>query len=157
IYATPHHAPKPGESVGVHLGPSGLVDIDLDCPEAIELAPKFLPDTAIFGREHELSHWLYSGEATYRKFIDPIDKTCILEIRAGHGKQSVLPPSITPRSASGELAPIVWHASDVAPSPFFDPQIVANLAAMAWCKKHPGESIPDRVQGWLDGVFDAPS
>ena len=158
IYATPHHAPKQGENVGVHLGPSGLVDIDLDCPEAIELAPKFLPDTAIFGREHERSHWLYSGEATYRKFVDPIDKKCILEIRAGHGKQSVIPPSITPRSDSGELAPIVWH-DECEPEKLVDLKKVAHLAAVAWAVKHPelAANPPAQVQAWANGEFESVS
>src|SRR5690606_32997876 len=41
-----------GENVGIRLGdPSGgLVDVDLDCAEAIALAPTFLPPTATFGR-----------------------------------------------------------------------------------------------------------
>ena len=42
------------QNVGVVLGPtsSGLTDVDLDCREAIELAPHVLPKTgAIFGRQ----------------------------------------------------------------------------------------------------------
>src|SRR5690606_32784070 len=52
----------PGDNVGVRLGePSGwLVDVDLDCAEAIALAPMFLPPTATFGRlSKPRSHWLY--------------------------------------------------------------------------------------------------
>ena len=40
-------------NIGVILGPksSGLTDVDLDCPEAVALAPHFLERTsAIFGR-----------------------------------------------------------------------------------------------------------
>ena len=58
------------QNIGVLLGdPSdGLVDIDLDCQEAISLAPKFLPPTeATFGRaSKQHSHWLYRS---------PIEKT----------------------------------------------------------------------------------
>lgn len=65
-----------GDNVGVKTGqPSGgLVDIDLDCPEAIAIAPTILPPTCVFGRRgagktpgvalewHEVDtrrHWLY--------------------------------------------------------------------------------------------------
>src|SRR5882672_11165842 len=52
-----------GGNIGVQLGHAsgGLVDIDLDCPEAIELAPQYLPPTpAKFGRASKpSSHWLY--------------------------------------------------------------------------------------------------
>ena len=40
-------------NIGIVLGPTshGLVDLDLDCPEAIAIAPALLPPTkAIFGR-----------------------------------------------------------------------------------------------------------
>lgn len=42
----------PDDNIGIKLGaPSGgLVDIDLDCPEAVALAPSFLPTTWTFGR-----------------------------------------------------------------------------------------------------------
>ena len=55
------------QNVGVVLGPSsnGLTDVDLDCREAIELAPHVLPQTgAIFGRQSApASHWLYRTQA----------------------------------------------------------------------------------------------
>src|SRR4051812_42358167 len=53
---------QPDLNVGVLLGePSdGLVDIDLDCPEAVRLARHFLPATVCFGRASKVSsHWLY--------------------------------------------------------------------------------------------------
>lgn len=49
-------------NVGVLLGTvsGGLTDVDLDCPEAVELAPFFLPPTLTFGRASApRSHWLY--------------------------------------------------------------------------------------------------
>ena len=52
------------QNIGVLLGEKsgGLVDIDLDSPEAVKLAPYFLPKTeAIFGRHSKpASHWLYN-------------------------------------------------------------------------------------------------
>ena len=141
------------ENAGVHLGPSGIVDIDLDCPEAVELAKTLLPETATFGRG-EAAHYLYSdpsGEVNYRKFIDPLDKTCLLEIRAGDGKQTVLPGSLHP---SGEL--IEW-IDDRPPAPFGGPREIEKFAALVWFKRHPGASIPEKVQQWIDGTTPKPS
>jgi len=55
----PYEIPTTG-NVGVILGkPSGwLVDVDLDCDEAVELAAEFLPATVITGRDGRPdSHW----------------------------------------------------------------------------------------------------
>ncbi len=97
---------------GILLGePSGyLVDVDLDCPEAVELAPKYLPTTgAIFGREsNPRSHWLFRVgtdiETTRHK--DPHDGTTIIELR-GIGAQTVAPGSVHP---SGEA--VRWDEGD---------------------------------------------
>ena len=94
----------PDLNIGVLLGkPSGdLVDIDIDCPEGIELAKSILPDTGwTHGRQSaRTSHYFYfaPGSKT-RKFVDPIDGTMLLEIRSD-GCQTVVPPS---RHESGEL------------------------------------------------------
>ncbi len=107
--------PEPS-NIGVILGAvsGGLVDIDLDCPEAVELAPEFLPDTWTFGRPSKpRSHWLFvvPGGASTRKFLDVPDsknqRQTLLELRAGRLSerrvQTVFPPSTHP---SGE--PIRW-------------------------------------------------
>lgn len=131
------------KNIGVLLGPSGLIDIDLDCVEAVALAPEFLPPTATFGRKSSpRSHWIYECEGFYRKFIDPVTKECLLEIRAGAGLQTVFPGSV---HASGEE--IDW--TDATPVSDADPVAAAGeLAVAVWCKKHPGEAIPDRVLSW---------
>lgn len=82
---------QPGENVGVRLGdPSGgLVDIDLDCPEAVLLAYRFLPSTCAFGRASKpISHWLYRcpGQRTRKPSRVPV------ELRSTGG-QTVFPPS----------------------------------------------------------------
>src|SRR6516162_1302105 len=49
-------------NVGILTGePSGVVDVDIDSPDALKFAPWFLPDTnCIFGHESKpRSHWLY--------------------------------------------------------------------------------------------------
>jgi Bifunctional DNA primase/polymerase, N-terminal len=92
-----------GGNIGVLLGdPSKhLIDIDLDCDEAIVLASTFLPATErIHGRKSKLrSHWYYYGEVGLKaeKFSD-LDGTCLLEIRST-GQQTIVPPSTHP---SGE-------------------------------------------------------
>src|SRR5208337_4668138 len=94
----------------LHKGP---IDIDLDCLEAIKLAPYFLPPTgAIFGRKSKVnSHHLYeienpSGEALkvdLIKLLDPSPANLVqgnvtlLELR-GDGSQTMLPGSIHDKS-----------------------------------------------------------
>lgn len=95
-------------NVGVLLGePSGgLVDIDLDCAEALRLAPVFLPPTrSRFGRASKrASHWLYvvTTPLETEKFADPDvqdeDRGMLVELRSTGG-QTVFPGSVHP---SGE-------------------------------------------------------
>src|SRR5215472_2793793 len=112
-----------GGNIGVILGPrSGeLVDIDLDCPEALALADIYLPLTkAEFGRASKpRSHRIYVAPgAQFESFADPLIKgsSTILELRA-RGRdgtsehQTVIPPSIHP---SGEA--ITWHSDIIAPA-----------------------------------------
>ena len=86
-------------NVGIVLGEAsgGLVDIDIDCQEALSIAHLFLPDTGvIFGRKSKpRSHWLYqvvdcSGS---KKFVSPGDNSTLVEYRSTGG-QTVFPPSI---------------------------------------------------------------
>ncbi len=99
-------------NLGVLLGePSGwLVDVDLDCAEAVRLAPAFLPPTrSRFGRaSRRASHWLYTVTTPVEteKYADPDapddDKGVLLELRST-GAQTVFPGSV---HESGE--PIEW-------------------------------------------------
>jgi hypothetical protein len=96
-------------NIGIILGDAsgGLVDANLDCHEAIELAPKALPATGtVFGRASKArSHYLYrvAGQAPTIKFSDPITGSSLLELRGDGGLQTVFPPSVHP---CGEL--IEW-------------------------------------------------
>jgi len=103
---------REGDNIGIIWGePSHwAVDADLDCKEAVALAPNFLPETdRVYGREtRPTSHYLYKSEgAKPIKFNDPDpsdrDDACLLELRST-GQQSVVPPSIHP---SGER--ILWE------------------------------------------------
>ncbi len=87
-------------NIGIILGePSGwLVDVDLDCPEAIELADSYLPPTpAITGRPSApRSHrWYVAIGATTEKHTDPSDGSMIVELRST-GTQTVVGPSVHP-------------------------------------------------------------
>jgi hypothetical protein len=94
---------SPTDNVGLILGePSGwLVDVDLDCPDAIALADEYLPPTeAITGRQSApRSHrWYIAVGAKTEKHSDPFDSSMIVELRSTGG-QTVVGPSIHP---SGE-------------------------------------------------------
>ena len=97
-------------NVGLVLGePSGwLVDVDLDCPEAIELAPKYLPPTgAITGRTgRERSHWWYiCKDCETSRYRDPElsnGAATTVELRST-GLQTVVGPSTHPDGSTYEM------------------------------------------------------
>jgi hypothetical protein len=103
--AVRHAFTAPG-NIGLLLGaPSnGLVDVDLDCPEALTLAPHVLPSTGLVsGREHNpQSHWWYvidppAIRTTKFQYVanGTSEKTTLVELRATGG-QTVVPPSQHP-------------------------------------------------------------
>jgi hypothetical protein len=98
-----------GNNIGIHFGtPSnGVVDVDLDCTEALALADYLLPATeSVFGRNSKpRSHRLYRifGHADYLKLKDPLldsadPRHCLVELRQD-GHQTIVPPS----EADGEI------------------------------------------------------
>ncbi len=73
----------------------GLLDVDVDCDEALRLR-KLLPTTSCkFGRKSKPeSHFLYLVEGELpktMKFTDP-DGQCLIELRST-GAQTVFPPT----------------------------------------------------------------
>jgi hypothetical protein len=104
------------QNIGVILT-GGLVDVDLDSPEAVIAAPRFLPrPTPCSGRAGKRhSHFIFYApglaetvaQATVQ-FRDPstAEKAMLLELRCGGvaGAQTVFPPST---HVSGE--PIAWE------------------------------------------------
>jgi hypothetical protein len=117
-----------GGNVGFITG--DIVDVDLDCSEAIALADIFLPETgAVFGRASKpASHWLYrSPGAVYTKYGDPLSGKMLLELRApglsGGCHQTLLPPS----TADGEARE--WRGGEIEPA-----EVAAELLAIscAW-------------------------
>jgi Bifunctional DNA primase/polymerase, N-terminal len=97
-------------NIGVLLGEAshGLVDVDLDCEEAIRLAPYFLPETdCIHGRKSKRSshYWYFVKESLRPEKFNDVDGSCLLELRF-KGQQTIVPPSIHP---SGEQ--LRWERS----------------------------------------------
>lgn len=120
-----------GCGIGILLGaPSGgLVDVDLDTPQAAELARLYLPAThRIHGRESsKRSHYWYIAEPIPgpEKFAD-IDGTCLVELRST-GQQTVVPPSI---HLSGE--PIRWECEG-EPAAVSGEELRSAVARLAAC------------------------
>ncbi|MBB3205089.1 hypothetical protein FHS27_000856 [Rhodopirellula rubra] len=112
----PEVFPEQG-NIGIILGePSAwLVDVDLDCDEAIELADSYLPPTpAITGRPSaQRSHrWYIAVGATTEKHTDPSDGSMIVELRST-GTQTVVGPSIHP---DGETYETLYGEPATVPS-----------------------------------------
>jgi hypothetical protein len=109
-------------NVGIRFGADsgGLVDVDLDCTEALELADIYLPATgAEFGRASKpRSHRLYVADgAVFETFHDPLlpdRKKTILELRSssatGGAHQTIVPASI----ADGEQR--YWEGDAIEPA-----------------------------------------
>ena len=108
-WAQPHN-------VGVLLGPESrdLADVDLDCPEAVELADEYLWPTWTFGRQGaQRSHRIYCAPGAHLLQLRDLPTQTeqqgqmLVELRSkpdgGIGAQTVLPPSI---HTSGES--IAW-------------------------------------------------
>ena len=115
----------PSNNVGLRLGVDRLTDLDLDCSEAIILAPDFLPDTGFkYGRKTaRASHWIVrlNRAVPSIKLIDPVIGNkkglgTIIELRCTKedgtiGLQSVAPGSI--HEDTGELIEFESGASRV--------------------------------------------
>lgn len=106
--------------VGLHL--TETVDIDLDRPEAVALASYFLPETTHrFSRgTPDSEHWLYRAPGIGKKtaFKHPETGKTLVEIRTGHGHQTVLPPS--PHPESGTVRAWIDPPPDDEPPPEVD-------------------------------------
>ncbi|MCW8137700.1 MAG: bifunctional DNA primase/polymerase [Planctomycetota bacterium] len=108
---------RPESNIGLILGePSGgLVDVDLDCVEARQLAPELLPATGmIHGRASSpRSHYWYVASSAPAGTVrhEAPDGSTIVELRSTGG-QTVVPPSVHPLgerlgwAAAGEPAQV---------------------------------------------------
>jgi P4 family phage/plasmid primase-like protien len=105
-----------GQNVGIITGEASgwLVTVDLDCPEAVALAGRFLPPTLTSGRESVPDgHWWYICRGLEHREFEGIPKTTsegtILELRSTD-HQTVVEPSVHP---SGER--YRWSRSGLEP------------------------------------------
>ena len=90
------HFSRPG-NIGIILGEASgnLVDVDLDCPEALELADQYLPPTpAVTGRPSapQSHRWYVSDVPATKQFRDPKTRKMIIELRS-NGGQTLVGPS----------------------------------------------------------------
>src|SRR5215211_494178 len=91
------------ENLGLLLGePSGgLVDVDLDVPEAAKIAGRFLIPTLTSSRKSAPdSHWWYSSPGAESEKFKDLDGEMLVELRST-GAQTLVYPSLHPDS--GEL------------------------------------------------------
>jgi putative DNA primase/helicase len=97
-----------GGNVGVQVGEVSdwICAVDLDCAEAVQLAPSFLPDTLKSGKRGAACHYFYrSPGARYISYNDT-NNTRLIDLKAsvnGAGHQVVVEPSIHP-----EKGPYKW-------------------------------------------------
>lgn len=132
-----------GQNVGLLLGePSGgLIDVDLDCKEALSIADAILPATKmVSGRASApKSHRWYVCDPIppTTQFNDPSpvnrdDRSMMIEFRSTGG-QTVVPPSIHPLGEAyewyGELSPARVSGNDLL-------EAVSYLAACTLIARH---------------------
>jgi len=146
-------------NVGVMLGAQsgGIVDVDLDCPEAIELAPQFLPVTRTFGRASKpASHWIFRAEPLVgtAQFRDP-EGGMLCELRSTGG-QTVFPGSVHPSGEAIEFTDIsvrfaVVDGADLRAR-------VGQLAAAVLLRRHPNptDAIKALAARWRGEVKAPP-
>jgi putative DNA primase/helicase len=133
------------QNIGVLLGePHGVADLDLDCDAAIEVAALLAPATGmIFGRASKpASHRFYRCDPARRskKYLDPTDKTCLVELRCLKsdgtvGLQTVVPPSVHKQGEDIRFEP----GFDREPAKIDPDELgtaVAHIAAAALLARH---------------------
>jgi hypothetical protein len=142
------------QNIGILVGvPSNhLVDVDLDCSEALELADRYLPATqSLFGRASKRgAHRIYQAPGTKTaKFVDPTrpaSQGMLLEARST-GSQTIFPGSTHP---SGE--PIEWD-NDGEPASVAAEQLVracGRLGAACLLLRHLGAEVLEQpVEEWI--------
>ena len=145
---------------GIILGDAshGLADVDLDCAEAVELAPRILPATASFGRAtNPNSHWEYYATGAATKQFKDDKRQMLVELRAtaektGNGQQSVFPGST--HKDTGEQ--IEWTQGTLQ-EPLTIPaeelkRLVARLATACVLRRIHPELLEDFLAGKISSL-----
>jgi P4 family phage/plasmid primase-like protien len=129
---------KDGDSIGLLLQPSGLTDVDCDCPQAVAAARTLLPPTGMvhghLSNPHSHHYYRQSSISATKQFQDPClvtkndrERAMLVEFRVNG--QTVVPPSINQKS--GE--PVEWE-SDGEPADVDGAELsrlVGQVAAVA--------------------------
>ena len=130
---------KPDSNIGLVLGePSGgLVDVDLDCAEAVALATTFLPSTVcISGRpSRPRSHYWYIAEIAKTSRYKDSDGAMLVELRTT-GSQTVVYPSVH----DVDDVRYEWHEEG-------DPAKVASSSIVSHSTRSSPEAYRRRAQG----------
>ena len=139
-------------NIGLLLGePSGwLTDVDLDCDEAIRLAPDYLPPTgAITGRTGRArSHYWYRCEgAETSRHKDAAYGSTVVELRST-GLQTVVGPSIHPDGSAYEQ--LTGEPASV-PYPMLKACVEALHQAVLKERGHDGEGPSSNSQNYVSG------
>jgi hypothetical protein len=109
---------------------NGLLDVDLDVPEAALAANVLLPETSMVcgRRSHPMSHRFFAchaeADVATERFKD-LDRKTLVELR-GRGSMTIAPPSL--HRESGEK--IVWHEQG-QPSPVVPEGLREDVALVA--------------------------
>ena len=157
----PAHFNGRPQNIGVLLGqPSGgLVDIDLDTPEAIDLATIYLPATsAVFGRKSKpRSHYLYrcTGPIDTKSYKNPVGNTEIFRL-GSTGAQTVFPGST--HQDTGEL--IHWddegEPTEVSPEELLAAAYDLHCAVLAVLGIDEAPEITPVVRDWKPVALPKP-
>ncbi len=139
------------DNIGLWLG-GDLKDVDPDTPEARTAAPRLLPATDMrHGRPSARAHYWYDAAgAKTAQYRDVDGRTMLIELRAGAGQQTIVPPSTHP---SGEV--LAWEAfgEPAAVDPRELERRVAAVAAAAILARHsPAEGARHEMRIALAGM-----
>jgi hypothetical protein len=126
-------------NVGVILGPlsAGLTDIDLDCREAVAIAPFVLPPTpSRFGRTSKRdSHYLYVTDLASKtenavfQFRHPNTGEMLLELRVGGGGKGA--QTVFPGSTHDETGENIGWDEDGAPAVVAGDELLRKIKELA--------------------------
>lgn len=134
-------------NLGLRCGYNNLVDVDPDAPEAVALAPHFLPPTGMrHGRTStpDNHRWYICDPAPEKRktWLDPLrgpEDACLIEIRS-HGGQTMIPPSIHPEGEQLQWsAPLEELAPAHVPAEVIVDAAAKTAACALICRYWPGK------------------
>ena len=151
-----HHEFKTkGNNVGLINGEiSGIVDVDLDCGEAKQLASLLLPKgLATFEHSgNDRGHILYrvGNSGKTQQYQCPETGETLVELRST-GSQTMIPPSIHP---SGQKLKFTFLDDTATPLDFTDLQVqVRTIAALSLIARHWREGVRHNLALGVSGLL----